>query len=133
MPVIKIWCLPECAEEKLTQIFKSIVSAVEGVPELGLKGERSMTVLFPKDMMEYGLGTEIIIEVTGLVDKPERTREVRNRLAEQLGQVIKSNFPKAMVECYVYPFNPSLGFWTIPRMGRRHKPTAKDLRDLHDR
>ncbi len=127
MPVIKVWCLPKSTERKLNQVFEGIVKAVEGVPELGLKGKHSMTVLFPPDMMKFGLGTEIIIEVTGLFKKPERTAEVRNRLAERLGKTLKEHFPKAMVECFVFPFDPKQGFWTNPRMGRRHKPTAEDF------
>lgn len=128
MPVIKVWCLPMSTERKLKQVFESIVEAVEGVPELGLKGKYSMTVLFPPDMMKYGLGTEIIIEVTGLFIKPERNDEVRNRLAERLGMAVKEHFPKAMVECFVFPFDPAQGFWMNPRMGRRHKPTPEDFK-----
>lgn len=112
MPVIKVWCLPEMEEDKLRQIHKDIVQAVVSVKELGLNGERDMTCLFPKDMMEYGLGEEIIVEVTGLFERPERTEEVRSRLAECLGKVLKQHFPKAMVECFVFPFDPKQGFWT---------------------
>lgn len=128
MPVIKVWCLPKSSERKLNQVFESIINAVEGVPELDLKGKHSMTVLFPPDMMKFGLGTEIIIEVTGLFEKPEQTLEVRNRLAERLGKTLKEHFPQAMVECFVHPFNPEQGFWTNPRMGRRHKPTLEELK-----
>lgn len=128
MPVIKVWCLPKSSERKLNQVFEEIVKAVEGVPELGLKGKQSMTVLFPPDMMKFGLGTEIIIEVTGLFKKPERTTEVRNRLAERLGKTLKEQFPKAMVECFVFPFDPEQGFWTNPRRGKRRKLTADDLK-----
>ena len=127
MPVIKVWCLPKSTERKLNKVFGSIVKAVESVPELGLKGNKSMTVLFPPDMMKFGLGTEIIIEVTGLFKKPERTAEVRNRLAEHLGKTLKEHFPDAMVECFVFPFNPKKGFWTNPRMGRRRKATAENF------
>ena len=122
MPVIKVWCLPKSTERKLNQVFEGIVKAVEGVPELELKGKRSMTVLFPPDMMKFGLGTEIIIEVTGLFKKPERTAKVRRRLAERLGKTLKEHFPKAIVECFVYPFDRNQGFWTNPRMGLRRKP-----------
>lgn len=118
MPVIKVWCLPKSTERKLNQVFEGIVKAVESVPELGLKGKHSMTVLFPPDMMKFGLGTEIIIEVTGLFIKPERNNEVRNRLAERLGKTLEEHFPKAMVECFVFPFDHNQGFWTNSRMGQ---------------
>jgi hypothetical protein len=130
MPVIKVWCLPKLSERKLNGVFKGIVSAVESVPELGLKGEKSMTVLFPTDAMKYGLGTEIIVEVTGLFVKPERTDEVRQRLAEEIGTTVKGLFPKAMVECFVFPFDPTQGFWTNPRMGPRREPKEVAFSDL---
>ncbi len=112
MPVIKVWCLPNLEEAKLNRLFKQIVRAVEGVKELGITGEQSMTILFPVDQMAYGLGTEIIIEVTGLFEKPERTSGVRQRLAKKLGFVVKRYFPKANIECFVYSFNTTQGFWT---------------------
>lgn len=71
-----------------------------------------MTVLFPPDMMKFGLGSEIIIEVTGLFKKPGRTARIRNQLAKQLGAAIETHFPKAKVECFIGPFDPKQGFWT---------------------
>ena len=112
MPVIKVWCLPSMTEKQLQKLHKDIVGAVVSVEELGLKGEDDMTCLFPSDMMSYGLGSEIIIEVTGLFEKPERTYEVRNLLALFLGGAIAKRFPRARIECFIYPFNPKQGFWS---------------------
>ena len=70
-----------------------------------------MVTLFPKDMMAYGLGTEIVIEITGLWDKPARTDEVRARLAQNLGRAVKAMFPKARVMHYIIPFDQRQGFW----------------------
>lgn len=130
MPVIKLWCLPKSNEEKLQEVFDNVVYAVTSVKELGLKSQRDMTVLFPPDMMAFGLGTSIIIEVTGLFEKPERTSEVLSRLAENLGKAVKAQFSGAYVECFIYPFDPSQGFWSSPSMGLRHKPTKEELRKL---
>ena len=109
MPVIKVWCLPKIPEDWLRKLHKDIVYAVTNVKELGLSNENDMTCLF--DMMSYGLGEEIIIEVTGLFKKPERTDEVRLRLATELGRAVDAMFPNALVECFVYPFEPNQGFW----------------------
>ena len=133
MPVIKVWCLPKLAEWELKGLHTAIVSAVVSVSELGLKNEMDMTVLFPTDAMKYGLGSEIIVEVTGLFilcSSKARTEEFRQRLAQAIGTTVKGMFPKAMVECFVYPFDPTQGFWTNPLMGRRHKPTKKELGGL---
>ena len=113
MPVIKVWCLPgNQTEDDLRRLHQNIVAGVVSVPELGLKDETEMTCLFPPDMMQYGLGSEVIVEVTGLFDKPERTPEVRNRLAQSIGDRVKRLYPKAMVEVFVYPFNQDTsGFW----------------------
>jgi hypothetical protein len=111
MPVIKVWCLPQMEEAKLNELHQTIVAAVVGVEELGLKDENDMTCLFPPDMMKYGLGSEIIVEVTGLFEKPERTASVHERLAWHLGMAVQRLYPKATIECFIYPFNPAQGFW----------------------
>ncbi len=113
MPVIKVWCLPKMEEGKLNELHQAIVGAVSGVTELGLKDENDMTTLFPSDLMKYGLGTDIIVEITGLDDKPERTHDVLKRLAKNTGEAVSSFFPDAKVECFVPPFNHSQnGFWS---------------------
>lgn len=113
MPVIKVWCLPSMEEERLNALHQAVVRGVCGVSELGLKDENDMTTLFPSDLMKFGLGTDIIVEITGLDDKPERTQEVRNRLAHNVGGAVREFFPEAKVECFVHPFNHDQnGFWS---------------------
>lgn len=111
MPVIKVWCLPDIGESRLNVLHQELVRAVKNVPEIGIKTEKDMTCLFPSDMMKYGLGTEIVIEVTGLYEKPERTEEVRQRLAQEIVDVVRGQFPDTdLIECFVNPFNPTQGF-----------------------
>lgn len=113
MPVITVSCLPESSEKDLQRLHKAIVQALVGIKELNVFGEQDITCLFPRDMMKYGLGTEIVISVDGLFIKPERTPEVRKRLAHGLGKAVKKLFPKAkLVECFVHPFDPNQGFWS---------------------
>ncbi|MDP2735700.1 MAG: hypothetical protein Q8P12_05850 [bacterium] len=112
MPVIKVWCLPQQSEEDLNKLHQSIVAGVTSVKELGLKDEKDMTVLFPPDMMMYGLGDEVIVEISGLFVKPERTQEVRQRLAKSVGENVSVLCPNAKVECFVQPFDPAQGFWS---------------------
>lgn len=113
MPIIKVWCLPAGqTEEDLNRLHKAIVKAVVSVSELGLTNENEMTCLFVPDLMAYGLGEEIIIEVTGLYDKPERTESVKQHLAEVIGKSVKALYSKAKVECFISTFDPRQGFWT---------------------
>jgi hypothetical protein len=113
MPIIKVWCLPaNQTEEDLNKLHRTIVAAVVSVSELKLKDQNDMIMLFPPDLMQYGLGTEIIIEIGGLFEKPERTEEVRQRLAKTVGLEVHNLYPRAKVECSIQSFNPNQGFWT---------------------
>lgn len=115
MPIIKVWCLPENVTERgFHELLEGIVAAVVGVPELGLRDE-DMTILFPPDRVKWGLGEEIIVEIGGLFIKPERTKGVRNRLAQRVGEAVKSHFPNAYIECFVQTFDPVEGFWASER------------------
>ncbi len=112
MLVIKLWCLPTSDEEALRTLHKAVVAAVISITELGMKDENDMTVLFPPDMMKYGLGQEIIIEVTRLFNKPELNTVTRQKLSESLGKAVYSLYPSARVECFVNVHNPKQGFWS---------------------
>jgi phenylpyruvate tautomerase PptA (4-oxalocrotonate tautomerase family) len=114
MPIVKVWCLPpRQSEKKLKKLFEKLLAAITSVKELGLS-KKSITCLFPPDLMKYGLGTEIIIEIDGLFQKPERTRSVRQRLANTVAYSVKLLYPGAKVECFVRTFNPKDGFCVLP-------------------
>lgn len=109
MPVIKVWCLPPGQTERdFKELHQAIVAAVVSVEKLGLKDENDMTCLFPPDQMQYGLGSEIIVEVTGLLVKKERTASVKQTLAWKLGEAVHDLYPKAKVECFVTSFDPEV-------------------------
>lgn len=113
MPVIKVWCLPSGqTEDDLNRLHQAIVAAVVSIRELGLKDQNDMTCLFPPDLMKYGLGEEIIVEIGGLFRKPERTPEVCQRLARNIGGVVKAFYHNAKIECFVTTIDPLDGFWT---------------------
>lgn len=75
-----------------------------------------VTVFFSPDLLLEDQGEEIIVTVTGLFIKPERTEEVRNILAKKLALIIKNYFRGAMVECLIIPFDPQQGFATVPHV-----------------
>jgi len=113
MPIIKVWCLPlGQSEDDLNRLHRRIVQSVVSVSELGLRDEKDITCLFPSDLMKYGLREDVIIEIGGLFEKPERTQEVRQRLAKKVGEGVKELFPAAKVECFISTTNPANGFWT---------------------
>jgi hypothetical protein len=103
MLVVKVWCLPQMAEEKLRKLHRNIVRAVAYVKALGVQNETQMICLFPQDMMRYGLGEEIVIEVTGH-DRYQLHRELITRpLANSLGGAVRKMFPHAHIECSIFP------------------------------
>ena len=125
MLVIKVWCLPVVDEAKLNKLHKSIVRAVVSIPELELKDEKDMTCLFPSDMMEYGLGSDIVVEVTELFVNTKYPNTVRQLLAEQLGIAVNAQFPDAdIVRCVIHPFSPYQGFWSSKHSDRSPSKNA---------
>lgn len=96
---IKVWCLPgDLTESELQSLFWTIVASVKSIEELGVKSEKDVLVLFPTDRMEFGLGEEILAEISG-GDFPfqERTEEVKSQLIASVGEVIQKRFPNAEV------------------------------------
>ena len=127
MPVIKVWCLPAGeTEDNLRRLHQSIVAAVVAVKELGLRGENDMTCLFPSDRMLYGLGEEIVVEISGLFVKPERTSEVLRHLATNVGRAVKWLYRKAKVECFISSFDSVQGFWTSAELAAEEDKIWED-------
>lgn len=113
MPIIKVWCLPkDIPEERLQILCQAIITTVESIPELGLVGKDAITILFPSDRMEWGLGEEIIAEITTL-SRPTWTDDVRMKLAEKISELLHGEFPGAKIECFIYILERSSGFWKI--------------------
>ena len=111
MITIKVWGLPNAIEDKLNRLHKAIVEAVVSISELGFKNEKDMVCLFPADLMKYGLGEEIIIEIDGVPDMPGKNLTVYEQLAQYVGKTVLALYPDAMVECFVEEFRPSAR-WT---------------------
>jgi len=124
MPIIKVWCLPKnIPEERLQILCKAIITTVENIAELSLTGKNAITVLFPSDRMEWGLGDEIVAEVA-IFNKPERTEEVRAKLAEKIGRLLHGHFPSAKIECFIHPLERTSGFWRINPHPKTEQPMS---------
>ena len=116
-PVIKVWCLPaDLTEAQLKELFQEIVQAVVANPFLKIKSEEDLLVLFPKDMMSYGLGSEIYVEITEIWHNPIENSYARACLISDVGKVLEKKFPKAQIICYAVPFNSKEGAtWCTPK------------------
>lgn len=113
MLTIKTWCLPnDLSEEELNNLHEAIVYAVISIPEVGVKDESKMLNLFPKDMMGYGLGTEIVIEITKV--PVNCSRIILNKLAKSVTLAVRRMLPKARVlECEATKINKNSGHYFV--------------------
>ncbi|MEK7201343.1 MAG: hypothetical protein AAB737_01785 [Patescibacteria group bacterium] len=106
MPVIKVWCLPPQSEEQLKALFDSIIAATVSVRGFNFKGMTDTTVLFPSDMMSFGIGTDICIEAGSQAFAPSKVgQEERNAFAQAMVGAVAKHFPKAKIECIAFSYN----------------------------
>lgn len=104
MPIVRVSGLPtHIPEDLLKSLEKGIVNTVLQVKELELKKDSDVTPLFPTDhRVIEEKGAKIVIEVVGLLDKAERTRRIRLRLAHDLVAAVLALFPLAeFAECVI--------------------------------
>ncbi|MBZ9569533.1 hypothetical protein KJA16_01255 [Patescibacteria group bacterium] len=119
MPVITVLGVPstwnQITPNDIKRYREKLLNAVLSVKELKLTPEQISIFCLPEKREDWAEDKEetIVIFVDGLFEKPERTNQVRNRLAENLGKATEDSFPQFLVECFVKPpFNPEVGFWT---------------------
>lgn len=114
MPVIKTWCLPQLEQEELERLYEDMSEVVVGTTEFGLSDPGDVTFLFPTDMMNKGLGEEIIVEMF-FFERPARTKEVLERVAQGLGEILQRRFPDALVEVFMLRFDSEAEPWWSSR------------------
>lgn len=107
--LLKVWCLPkELTEEQLKELFRSLLEAAKDVPNTGVFNENDITILFPADRMEWGLGDDIIAEIS---DVPVGLGFVgKKRLAGRIGRTLTVRFPSSFVKCKV--MEETVEVWT---------------------
>ncbi|MFA6537438.1 MAG: hypothetical protein WCT18_03495 [Patescibacteria group bacterium] len=112
MPVITIKCTREVFnridDDLLTNsIKKNLRKKVSKIKELAID-EKMVSVFFQIDETS-GIEDFVVVEVL-LTDKPERTLEVRNNVAEVVCSLVKEVFLRNPVEVFIFPFPMSNGF-----------------------
>lgn len=109
--VVKLYCLPETKEGDLRNLHRRILECM-GTLKIGVRNEDDLLVLFVPDMMKFGLGDEILVEID-LFDDPRLNIDEwkRQSVAHQVGLVVKRHFPSSTVQCHVYSFSTKNGLW----------------------
>jgi hypothetical protein len=105
MPVLIVHGLPTNTPEV---DLKVLIDALQRVTSKAFYdvAPGQVSVFFPKDICDAGLGEEIIVFVQGLYEKPERSDDILLKLAISIAQEVKVRFPDADVECFITTQNP---------------------------
>jgi len=101
-PVVKVWCLPEITEKELRNLFREIVTALCSIESLGIDNETDLIVLFPKDMMKYGLGTEIVVEMTDFFCHGLNYESVFQNATDSIVALLKNLYPDTHIQCRLW-------------------------------
>lgn len=104
MIVVKVWGLPMLGGNKLKEIFKEVVESLSSVWDTGVQNERDVLILFPTDMMVYGLGMEVLVEIDGHSTN-HLTVSQEELVTGGVGRVIKKHVPDANVAVVISTFN----------------------------
>lgn len=109
MPLITILGMPgNIREGYLLGLTDRIQTAVEKVPVLGIKGSE-VSVFYPTDLQQKGLGEELIARIDGLFIKPERTPEVLAGLRAAVQDCLLTFACQSVPQCtYVETFIASM-------------------------
>ena len=103
-PVIKLWCLAhDKTEEDYNLLHLMIVRAVVGA-KIGVESQDDMVLLLPRDLMQKGLGEEIIIEV-------DFNDAAHLKAALAVRDEVKRIFPLAYVQTKVIYPDPNGQVW----------------------
>jgi len=109
MVVLTVQGVPDnFSKEKLKKYWEDLRLALYGTSEFSSFSK--VTVFFPRDILQTGLGEEIIISVSGfLYDRV--ARDVMDRYAKELGKITKVFFPDSLVEVSIH-FSSRYLVWT---------------------
>ena len=97
MPFISVSMLPKMPPQKLEKLKHALQEATAGIQELGLEPHQ-ITVAYPTDQLESP-GHEVIAKMDCILDKPERTKAVIERLAEAVKFVLVGFAANYLLQC----------------------------------
>lgn len=106
----------------LRRLRDNMVKAMLEIKELDLGSGKEVNCLFPEDTVREMYSRQILIEVT-LFAEPERTDEVRRRLAEALVGEVEGWWRSAglrkpeLIECFVHLFDQRQGYSSLSKEG----------------
>ncbi len=131
MPVVTVYGVPpETPVQQLEKMINDLQFMIAGAKTMNIEPS-DVSVFFPSDLVRNGLGEEIIVFISGIYNKPERTQQVLRMVARRVGDIIKrSYFPNAMVEVFAQPVDSVLCWssqetcscWKLDNLMNTHCP-----------
>lgn len=114
MPIITIWNWDpghgDNGKRNMSFLAAKLKRACFRFSELGLTDPKDVTVCLGGSALMSSLSDPLVIIVDLLYEKPERTLEIKRKLAERLGQVCRAyrqRFRLQTVEIFIRTFDPN--------------------------
>gem|GEM_PF-4591102 len=129
MPLVLIYGIHSPDVPKIDGLARDIKKAVASVEELKIT-EKQVSVFFPRDMNGIPRSQEIIALVEGFYEKPERTANVRNKVATEITRALKCYANEYLEHCrfievILKTYNPFGGCVTIEIPEEEREATAE--------
>ncbi|MEN9647952.1 MAG: hypothetical protein RLY57_756 [Candidatus Parcubacteria bacterium] len=110
MPIIEIsgWSPLIIDRTQLDKLMLEITEQVASISELGITPDQ-VSVMFNTGCLIQTGRKELLVKVFGLVEKPERTEAVCQRVVETVGKNLKAHtlFKDYLVEVFLTTAHPS--------------------------
>lgn len=99
MPMLVVHGVPSTVSQEELEVFVfSLQRSVSNIKALGVDSSE-VSVFLPSDLVQLGLGEELICVVEGLFQKPERTTQVRQLLAVSIRDCLAEFARNHMLNC----------------------------------
>ncbi len=114
MNTVFVWGAPVVSEERYVRLTKEIIDCFE------IRGLGKVVVFFPRDLMNWDLGKEMAVYISGsdLTIGPNRTIDTAGKqaLATAIGLKVKLAFIPEYIFCSVLDEpREGEGYWLYPR------------------
>lgn len=118
MPIVTVKGLPHELSGNV-ELYRTLKAAVAGIAELGITPEQ-VSVFMPIDGVPFSVRREVVIEVVA-DDKPERTKEVLDRLAAAVRDALAKVITGGLIEVLVVPFGREVSGFATSHVEPEHK------------
>ncbi len=105
MPVFTVNGIPDSTDRVLLDSLIGLIQRAAAKPLALQPGD--VSVFFPTDLVQMGLGEELVCLVDGLFVKPERTTEVRQRVFDAVKDVLRGFAERHLSKCKKVEVIPS--------------------------